>query len=140
MSYIVDASVAVKWVVPEVLSDQAERLLTTDAELLAPELLLTEVANALWAKTRRRELTVRESSRALALLMESGLVLRPSAPLLARALDIAHRLNHPVYDCIYLALAEREHAILVSADRRLLECAARGSIRARVLDLRALKS
>ena len=138
MTIVVDASVAVKWVIPEVLSDQAESLRGRAARLLAPDLLLPEAANALWKKLIRREITTREAAQAINLLLASGLDLRPSGPLLGRALALARRLRHPVYDCIYVALAQAEGATLVSADQRLLARIARGRTRVAVVDLATL--
>ena len=135
MTIIVDASVAVKWVIPEELSDQAESLRGRADRLLAPDLLLPEAANALWKKLLRREITTSEAAQAIDLLMQSGLDLRPSGPLLGRALTLAQRLRHPVYDCIYVALAQAEGATLVTADQRLLARIARGRTRVAVVDL-----
>ncbi len=133
---IIDASVALKWVIPEVLSDKADRLRAGDDELLAPDLLLVEVANALWKKTAGREISPAEADRAFDLVSESGIDLRPTAPLLTRAMHIARRLNHPVYDCVYLALADREHASFVTADRRLLRRIPTRTLQVAVVDLR----
>jgi len=72
MTWVVDASVAVKWVVPEALSEHAERVLATDEELLAPDLLLVEAANALWKKTERGELASAEARRALDVVLSSA--------------------------------------------------------------------
>jgi len=138
MTIVVDASVAVKWVIPEELSDQAESLRGRADRLLAPDLLLPEAANALWKKLLRREITTSEAAQAIDLLMQSGLDLRPSGPLLGRALTLAQRLRHPVYDCIYVALAQAEGATLVSADQRLLARIARGRTRVAVVDLATL--
>ena len=138
MTIVVDASVAVKWVIPEELSDQAESLRGRAARLLAPDLLLPEAANALWKKLLRREITTSEAAQAIDLLMASGLDLRPSGPLLGRALALARRLRHPVYDCIYVALAQAEGATLVTADQRLLARIARGRTRVAVVDLATL--
>jgi predicted nucleic acid-binding protein len=135
MTVVVDASVAVKWVIPEVLSTEADALRDRAEHLLAPELLLPEAANALWKKLTRGELRAAEAAQALELLMGSGLDLRPSAPLLGRALDLARRLRHPVYDCVYLALAEREGATLVTADQRLLARLARRRDYPTIIDL-----
>ena len=135
MTWVVDASVAVKWVVPEALSDNADRLLASGEELVAPDLLPVEAANALWKKTTRKELAPREADQALALLFASGLVLQPTGPLLARAMALAHRLRHPVYDCVYLALAERERARFVTADARFTRRIVPKRFRARVVDL-----
>lgn len=136
MTLIIDASVALKWVIPEVLSDKADRLRAGDDELLAPDLLLVEVANALWKKTAGREISPAEADRAFDLVSESGIDLRPTAPLLTRAMHIARRLNHPVYDCVYLALADREHASFVTADRRLLRRIPARTLQVAVVDLR----
>ncbi len=137
MTWIVDASVAVKWVVPENLSEEADRLLGSEDPLMAPELLMIEAANALWKKARRRELSAGEAGRALDVLLASSIVVCAAQPLLARALAMAQRLEHPVYDCVYLALAERERATLVTADERLLARVGRRRMRARVVDLRS---
>ena len=138
MTWVVDASIAIKWVIPEVLSDEADRLRAGDDEMLAPDLLLTEVANALWRKTARREILPVEADRALDLVTESGIDLRPTAPLLTRAMQFARRLNHPVYDCVYLALAEHEHASFITADRRLLRRVSARRLHLPVVDLRTL--
>jgi predicted nucleic acid-binding protein len=138
VTWVVDASIAVKWLIPEVLSDEADRIRGDDNDILAPDLLLVEVANALWKKTARREISAREAEMAFNLLGESGIELRPTGPLLARAMDVARRLNHPVHDCVYLALAEREHAAFITADTRLLRRLARPKIGVEVVDLRDL--
>jgi predicted nucleic acid-binding protein len=135
VSYVVDASVAIKWVVPEVLSDRALGLLDDGEALLAPEILVIEAANVLWRKMARKELSSAEAERALALIDESGLELHPVQPLAARSLELARTLEHPVYDCVYLSLAERERIPLVSADARFLSAVARRRLKIPVLDL-----
>jgi predicted nucleic acid-binding protein len=116
---VVDASVAVKWVVPEPLSDRADRLLDGAHDLIAPDLLPIEAASALWKKVIRDELTLAQAREALLLLLDSGVGWHSSAPLLPVALDLAAALRHPVYDCLYAALAQRERAVLVTADASL---------------------
>jgi predicted nucleic acid-binding protein len=138
MTWVVDASIAVKWVIPEVLSDKADRVRDGDEGVLAPDLLLVEVANALWRKTSAKEISAREADEAFNLVTESGIDLRPTGPLLPRAMDAARRLEHPVYDCVYLALAEREHAAFVTADHRLLRRLATSRLGVSVVDLRTL--
>jgi predicted nucleic acid-binding protein len=138
MTWVVDASIAVKWVIPEVLSDKADRVRESDEGVLAPDLLLVEVANALWRKTSAKEISAREADEAFNLVTESGIDLRPTGPLLPRAMDAARRLEHPVYDCLYLALAEREHAAFVTADHRLLRRLATSRLGVSVVDLRTL--
>jgi predicted nucleic acid-binding protein len=135
---VVDASIAVKWVIPEVLSDLADRVRDGTEDLLAPDLLLVEVANALWRKTTAREISAREADAAFDLVRRSGIDLRPAGPLLPRAMDLARRLDHPVYDCVYLALAEREKASFVTADQRLLRRLSARKLEIAVTDLRRL--
>jgi predicted nucleic acid-binding protein len=138
LSWVVDASVAVKWVIPEVLSDLADRVRDGAEDVLAPDLLLVDVANALWRKTTAREISAREADGAFDLVRRSGIDLRPAGPLLPRAMDLARRLGHPVYDCVYLALAEREEATLVTADQRLLRRLSARKLEIAVADLRSL--
>ena len=138
MIWVVDASIAIKWVIPEVLSERADRVRTGDDDVLAPDLLFVEVAHALWRKTAAREITAREADDAFALIGESGLAVHPTAPLLPRAMAVARRLDHPVYDCVYLALAERERATLVTADHRLLRRSSTIKLGVSIADLRSL--
>lgn len=138
MSWVVDASIAVKWVIPEVLSDKADRVRDGEDDVLAPDLLLIEVANALWKKTAAEEISAREADAAFDLVRRSGIDLRPTAPLLPHAMDVARRLGHPVYDCVYLALAEREDAAFVTADQRLLRRLSTRRLGVSIVDLRTL--
>lgn len=140
MTWVVDASITIKWVIPEILSDAAHRLRDGEDELLAPDLLLVEVANALWKKTTARELSPREADTALDLVGHSGIDLHPTPPLLPRAMEVARRLAHPVYDCVYLALAERERVPLVTADQRLLRRLSSRKVGVSVVDLRTISS
>ena len=136
MSLVIDASVVVKWVIPEALSDRADRVRDHEGDIRAPDLLLIEVANALWRKTLAREISPREADTALDLVQRSGLDLRGTPPLVPRAMELARRLGHPVYDCVYLALAEREGVPLVTADQRLLRTLAARKMPTAVVDLR----
>ena len=139
MTWVVDASIAIKWVIPEPLSDAADRLRVGDQEFLAPDLLLVEVANALWKKTTAGQISAREADAALNLVVESGINLHPTGPLLPRAMEVARRLAHPVYDCVYLALAEREDIALVTADQRFLRRLSSRRLGVSVVDLRTIR-
>ena len=114
---VVDASVAVKWVVQESGSDRARSL--AQARLEAPDLLPVECANILWKKVRIGDLAQREATDRLDLLLRAPVVLVGSRELLDSALRLSFDLGHPVYDCLYLALAWQRRFPLVTADERL---------------------
>jgi predicted nucleic acid-binding protein len=116
--YVVDASVAVKWVIDEPGADQALRL--RRHVLSAPELLIAECANIVWKKARLGELTEPEASLAAGLISRSDIELIPMRPLTRRAVELAILLDHSAYDCMYLALAEATGCPFVTADARLL--------------------
>ncbi len=115
---VVDASVAVKWVVPEQGSKEAELLL--DHGLVAPDLLFAECANILWKKVRRGELTEDEAEIAGQTLEQADLTIVSARAYVIRATAIAVELDHPAYDGIYLAVAEALQLRLVTADDRLI--------------------
>lgn len=117
--FVVDASVALKWVIAEEGSPEAASLRWATA-LLAPDLIVPEVSNALWKAARRGELSTDEAMLAARLLERADVELRPMRALLGRATELALRLDHPAYDCVYLALAEAENCALVTADERLV--------------------
>lgn len=116
---VVDASVALKWVVEEEGSEAALALKGRD--LAAPSLMRVEAANALRTLAARRAIAPAEALDLLGLLQEAPVTLvEPDDVLERRALEIALELGHPVYDCVYLALTERMGRRLVTADGRLL--------------------
>jgi predicted nucleic acid-binding protein len=119
VTYVVDASVAVKWFVRENLHEQALALLDHGAPLAAPDLVVTEVTNIAWKKVVRNEISRRQAHVITIAISRYIPALHPSVDLAERALEIALTLNHPVYDCIYLACAETIDGILMTADRRL---------------------
>ena len=117
--YVVDASVVVKWLVSEALSEQAARLLEADVVAIAPELVFAEAANALWAMCRRGDIEEDEFAEAVELLKSAPIAVPASLRQLAAAAGrLAIDLDHPVYDCFYLALAVQEQYRVVTADRR----------------------
>ena len=119
MTIVVDASVALKWVLQEDGSDAAERLL--DEELIAPSLWLVEAGNALWRRSVRGELSAQEAQERLSELFNAPVATVPLEADVAAAVRLAGELGHPVYDCLYLALALREDTYVVTADRRFAD-------------------
>ena len=87
--------------------------------LLAPDLLPVEVANVLWKKARRGEMTPAQVEQGITDLAAASLVLLATQPLLIRATRLAIELQHPVYDCLYLVVAAEWSAQLATLDARL---------------------
>ncbi|MGH6944535.1 MAG: type II toxin-antitoxin system VapC family toxin [Geminicoccaceae bacterium] len=117
---VVDASVAIKWFVLEPGREEARHLLEPRHQLIAPELIVAEVTNAMWKRVMVAEMTAPQGAAATAALIRFLEPLLPIAPLAGRALAIAGALRHSAYDCFYLALAEVRAASFVTADRRLI--------------------
>jgi len=116
-TFVIDASVAIKWIIDEPGTSQALQL--RRHRLLAPDLLVAEVANVLWKKVRRKELAEEEALVAARLLARAEIELEPMRALLEPATRLAIALNHPAYDCAYLALAERLDCDFVTSDAAL---------------------
>lgn len=116
MSIVIDASVALKWVLDEPGREAADALL--EEELVAPALWLLEAANALWRRTQRGELSADEATERLTELYNAPVTTTTIEDDLLAAIDLANRLGHPVYDCLYLAMAIRENTYVVTGDSR----------------------
>ena len=116
-TWVVDASVAIKWVVDE--PGTAQALLLRRHHLVAPDLLIAECANILWKKVRRGELSEAEAMLAARLLQRAEVQLEPMRGLLEPATKLAIALDHPAYDCIYVALAQVLSCAMVTADEHL---------------------
>jgi predicted nucleic acid-binding protein len=132
VSLVIDASIAIKWVVDESGSDKA--LALRRERILAPDLLIAECANVLWKKVRRGELAPPEAVFAARLIERADIHLHPMRALIEPAERMAIALDHPAYDCFYLALAEATKSEFVTADRDFhRKAAAIGNKRIRLL-------
>jgi predicted nucleic acid-binding protein len=122
MRYVLDASVALKWVLSEPDAAKARQLRddyrNTVHELIAPDSFTLEIAHAL-TKAQRRGM-IPNAGRLWLDVMTTAPHLVASHPLTPRAIQIATQARIGVYDCLYVALAEREGCRLVTADARLV--------------------
>lgn len=126
---VIDASVAVKWVLEEPGSEWARALASSGAHLMAPNLLCAECANALWRMVRTDRIEASLPERFLALIGAVPLALHHANwALNAAALRLSLRLEHPIYDCLYLALALEEGAAFATADQRFLRVLRRAAM------------
>ncbi|MDF1536713.1 MAG: type II toxin-antitoxin system VapC family toxin [bacterium] len=116
---VIDASVAIKWLVEE--EGTAEALTVLDkARLSAPDLLIAECANILWKKVQREELSEDEALIGARILEQADLEILPTRHLLSSATSLAVLLDHPAYDCVYLELALERGWRFATADERFL--------------------
>ena len=118
-AFVLDASAFVRLILLDPVAADWAQTLETAGMVLAPELMLTEVANTLWKLQRAQQLQGVNPQELL--VQAKGLVdhIEPDRQLQVEALALAIHFNHSVYDCLYLALARREAATLLTADRKL---------------------
>jgi predicted nucleic acid-binding protein len=124
MKYVLDASVAVSWVLPETQSPKAVRLRNQFRnhihELIAPDIFPGEVANALTRAERKKIIQPPQGTKRFVAALRFAPDLHPYLPLLPRAFAISSAMRVGIYDCIYVALAEQEACELVTADAKLI--------------------
>lgn len=116
--FVVDASVAIKWFVPEIHAEAARRLLREGVTLLAPDLIWAEVANALWRKWREKELIAEAAEGILNDFRRYPLRIHSGESLYDVAWPVAQGSGWTFYDSLYLALAMSNGCPLVMADLR----------------------
>ena len=119
MKLTVDASVVVKWYVPEDLAENARLLRAHRLELHAPDLLLAEFVNVFWKKHRRQEIPDVSQHLDEIRRLPHDITLRPLSSLIGRAGQISLEFDHPVVDCLYLACAEETGSPFVTADQKV---------------------
>jgi predicted nucleic acid-binding protein len=115
---VVDVSVGVKWVIPEVHTAAALRLLGPGYELHSPSFIAVESANVFWKKLWKGELARAEVDARLAAFGRTSLVFHPDRDLVPAAFDIAAETGRTVYDSLYLALAHKLGVRLATADEK----------------------
>jgi len=124
MKYVLDSSVAFKWVVPETDSDKADRLRdgvrAAVHETFAPDIFPAELAHALTRAERQGRILVGQAKLFWDDVMTTPPRLFPSSPLARRAIEISSTMRIGAYDCLYVALSEREGCEFVTADAKLV--------------------
>jgi predicted nucleic acid-binding protein len=122
---VLDSSISLKWVLPELHSDKAIRLRddfhNAVIDLIAPDILLVENLHALANAERQKRIVLGTAYPLWQSVLADCPVLHSHIPLLERAYEIAAAARIGVYDCAYVALAERENCELATADDRLVK-------------------
>ncbi len=138
-TFVVDASVMAKWFFPEVHSDACAKLISTHNQLLAPDLIWSEVGNVVWKRFHRGEITTEEATQLIADVLRMPLETVPSQSLLAQAVEIALATGITVYDAIYVALAVTRNCQMVTADEKLVNLLVRTSFSLLVQHVASIK-
>jgi predicted nucleic acid-binding protein len=133
VNLVIDASVLIKFYVPEILSDKAEELLTGvehgDVMFLAPDLIYPEVGNILWKKQRMKELTRSEAEEITDAIVSLPLKIKASKLLLPLAIDIGIAYKITIYDALYLSMARIYEIKMMTADRKLIDAMAKTELK-----------
>ena len=126
-TFVVDASVAAKWLLPaagEGLIEQANHLVALHVRrellLLAPDLIGAEIGNVLWKAVRCNRISQAEAANSLRRFADLAIQVVPAADLLVQALQIAVTCDRSFYDSLYVALALAAKTDLITADERLV--------------------
>jgi len=119
--FVVDASLVIKWFVPEIRGEAARRWLAAPHDYMAPDLLFAEAGNVVWKKVRRRELDDHEARQLVQDLAHVAVETVATRTLLRDALALALTADITVYDALYLTLAVRLETAVITGDDRFVE-------------------
>lgn len=119
--FIVDASVAAKWLVEEDYSSAALSILDKNVQLHAPDFLLLEMDSIITKWIRRGAVNLREGNDLRGALRQYPVHIHSFASFLDPAFEIASQMGQSIYDCLYVALADILNGKMVTADRRLYD-------------------
>jgi predicted nucleic acid-binding protein len=133
MAYIIDASVILKWFIPEEHSERALRLKDSDACLHAPAFLTLEVGNVLSKKRRRGELTAQDTEDIWRAFRRAPIRRHADETLVLAAFDLAQHTKQSLYDNLYLALAVELNLSFLTADRKFYQALRHSEHRSRLL-------
>ena len=123
-TFVLDCSVAAKWVLPEPGSVPAlglfEQYASREVLLIAPDILLAEFASLVAKRNRRKQISAEQAHEAFSLMTRCAPRLYDTRPRLSRALDLSLQRQLSLWDCVYLALALEHDCPVLTADRRLV--------------------
>ena len=124
MKYVLDASIALSWVLPRLHSVKARTLrddyLNGTHDLIAPDVFPAETANALTKSERQKTIAVGDAATLHLKILKACPNLHSYVPLMQRAIDISSQTRTAFYDCLYVALAEQEQCEVVTVDDKFI--------------------
>jgi predicted nucleic acid-binding protein len=132
---VVDANVAIKWVIDQPLRDRAREIVARRISVVAPSMFVAETATALWKYVRAGEIDEHQARQGLSLVLGQISLFEQDAILADEALQIGLQLNYAPYDCFYLVLAMQRGVPLVTVDQRFINRIAQTTYKSRVVHL-----
>lgn len=120
--FVVDAPIVLKWIFPEPRWSTARRILSADISVLAPDVILSHIGTLLSTHVRIGDLADHEADEVLRVVGLMPLQLHKTWSLATDALEIERRIRCSMPACVYLALALREDAVYLTANRELYKC------------------
>ena len=117
---VVDANVAIKWVIDQPLRDRAREIVARRIAVVAPSMFVAETTTALWKYVRAGQIGAQQARQGLSLVLGQISVFEQDANLADEALDIGAQLNYAPYDCFYLSLAMQRGVPFVTVDQRFI--------------------
>lgn len=131
--YIVDASVGIKWFVPETHEVAALRLLEHGVELHAPDLIYAEIGNILWKKWCKGEIDADDIAPLIGDFKAVRITVHRTEELMENAWKIARQYKRSFYDSLYLSLAKHAGSKMVTADLKLYNVLKETSLKKHIL-------
>ena len=119
--FVVDASLVVKWFIPEIHAEAARRWLGASHDYVAPDLLFSDAGNTVWKKVRRKELEETEGRQLVIDLAQVAVETVAARSLLQDAVALALIAGITVYDAMYLTLAVRLETEVITGDDRFVD-------------------
>ena len=121
-AYVIDACAAVKWAFEEKYGSEALKFMGERLSLTAPDLILYECSSVVQKKVWLGEMNEETAWQGYELIFQSDSIqLVDSRLLINPAYHLAVGLNHAIYDCYYLALAQKQDAVVVTTDRKFFD-------------------
>lgn len=131
--YVIDASLAIKWFIPEIHSEVALQINRLQAQLHVPAFIQLEIGSVLTKKIRRDELTEAEGDVILKEFTRLPLRYHSDGQIFHAAYKLALVTRRSLYDCLYLALAEAINGPVITADRKFYMALSNGPYSSKVM-------
>jgi predicted nucleic acid-binding protein len=116
---VVDASVAIKWYLPEQYSESAEKLMDDSYEFFAPDIIHSEIGNILWKRALKNEFSPDKALIIFDAFKSLPIEITNSHRIFETAFKIAYKIKRSFYDSLYIALAVKNNCRMVTADSKL---------------------